>query len=118
MCLIPDHTLPNNDSLVAIDIINNETIIGFFHGVQKGYCYISCNPKRLIKIRLNTIMRVLDLTPVMKDDMYLQITLRSGKPIFSQIHATRYNRTQWLLDIHGEMVGIPLTSILDVSVLE
>ena len=118
MCLIPYFHIPKYNTLVAVDLVNNETIIGFFHEVQKGCCYIRYKPKTVREIKLNTIMRVLDLTPVMKDDMFLQITLRSGKLIFSQIHATRYNRTQWLLDIYGEMVGIPLTSISDVSVFE
>lgn len=118
MCLIPYFHIPTHNTLVAVDLVNNETIIGFFHQLQKGSCYIRYKPKTVREIKLNTIIRVLDLTPVMKDDMFLQITLRSGELIFSQIHATRYNRTQWLLDIHGEMVGIPLSSILDVSVLE
>jgi len=118
MCLIPDFYPPKRNTLVAIDLINNKTIIGFVYQLQGEYCYIRSESKTVIEIKINKIMRILDLTPVLNDDMFLEITLRSGEKIFSQIHATRYNRTQWLLDRNGEMVGIPLTSISDVSVLE
>ena len=118
MCLIPDFKPPKHYTLVAVDLVNNEIIIGFFHGVWNGYCHIRSESESNTIIEIKKIIRILDLTDVMKDDMYLQITLRSGKLIFSQIHDTPPDRTLWLLDKNGEMVWISLSNISDVAVLE
>ena len=119
MCLFSKLTRPEQGTFIAVDFVNNKTRIGFYEPdpAQNGYCYIRYNGRVAEKIKLDTIVRILDLTRVMKEDMFLQITLRSGEPIFSKIYTTFNYRTKWLLDNEFGRV-ISLSNISDVAVFE